>query len=201
MGKKGQNHRLTYQVPIKELCILWTNPVKILNQVWLDQSTNRPDRSNALSIEWISCLLSNVFPLPWTNLAEVLPKYISYQVWPQSENNYSCESTNGLSRSKWMISWLSPHLTSYVSHERTTPRPCPKIHLYQVRSRSEENCTDECDNDPPPPPRTPRSEKNCIRESANRRDLVPRYISTKLDRNRTSIVPERVLTGLVDSNH
>ena len=69
-----------------------------------------------------------------------------YQVWPQSEKNCTRESVNGLSRSKWLISSLSAHLTSYVSHERTRPRSCPQVCPYQVWPRSEKDCTWESVN-------------------------------------------------------
>ena len=44
---------------------------------------------------------------------------------------------------KSLISLLSAHLTSYVSHERTWPRSGPKVHTYQDGPRSERNCTQE----------------------------------------------------------
>ena len=74
------------------------------------------------------------------------PQVRPYQVWPRSEKNCTRESVNGLSRSKQLISSLSAHLTSNVSHERTRPRSCPQVRPYQVWPRSEKNCTQESVN-------------------------------------------------------
>ena len=71
------------------------------------------------------------------------PQVHPYQVWPRSEKNCTRDSVNGLSRSKQLISSLSAHLTSSVSHERTRPRSCPQVRPYQVWPRSEKNCTRE----------------------------------------------------------
>ena len=69
------------------------------------------------------------------------PQVRTYQVWPRSEKDCTRESVNGLSRSKQLISSLSAHLTSSVSCERTRPRSCPQVGLYQVWPRSEKDCT------------------------------------------------------------
>ena len=74
------------------------------------------------------------------------PKVCPHQVWLWSEKNCTRESVNGLSRSKQLISSLSAHLTSSVSHERTRPRSCPQVLPYQVWPRSEKNCTRESVN-------------------------------------------------------
>ena len=126
------------------------------------------------------------------------PQVRPYQVWPRSEKNCILESVNGLSRSKQLISSLSTHLTSSVSHERTRLRSCPQVRPYQVWPRSEKNCTRESVNGlsrskqlisslsahstsrvshertrPRSCPQVrpyqvwPRSEKNCTRESVN----------------------------------
>ena len=126
------------------------------------------------------------------------PQVRPYQVPPQSEKNCTRESVNGLSRSKWLISSLRTHLTSYVSHERTCLRSCPQVRPYQVWPQSEKNCTRESVNglsrskqlisslsahlmsyisyertQPRPCPQVrpyqvwPQSEKNCSRESVN----------------------------------
>ena len=46
--------------------------------------------------------------------------------------------------SKSLISLLSTRLTNCaISHDRTRPRSCPKVHPYLLRPRSEKNCTRE----------------------------------------------------------
>ena len=80
------------------------------------------------------------------NLPRSCPLVRPYQVWPQSEKNCTRESVNELSRSKQLISSLSAHLTSSVSHERTRPRSCPQVLPYQVWLRSEKDCTRESVN-------------------------------------------------------
>ena len=53
----------------------------------------------------------------------------------------------GLSGPNNLISSLSPHLISYISHGQNRPRSCPKIHPYQVGPRSEKNYTRESANE------------------------------------------------------
>ena len=124
-----------------------------------------------------------------------------YQVWPQSEKNCTRESVNGLSRSKQLISSLSTHVTSYVSHEQTRPRSCSQERPYQVWPQSEKNCIRENVNG------QSRSKQSISSLSAYLtsytspmnelvRDLAPKYILTKFDCNWRRTAPGRALTGL-----
>ena len=59
------------------------------------------------------------------NSAEILSQGISLPSWVAIKKNCTSESSNGLIRSKSLISLLSAHLMSYVSHEQTQPRSGP----------------------------------------------------------------------------
>ena len=74
------------------------------------------------------------------------PRVHLFQVWPRSENNWTCESGNGLSRSESFINSLSASLTSYDSNEQTRLRLRLKMSPCQVSPRSENNCTLGNDN-------------------------------------------------------
>ena len=120
-------------------------------QVWLwseknctRESVNGLSRSKQL-ISSLGAHLTSSVSHEWTR-PRSCPQVRPYQVWPQSEKNCTRVSVNGLSRSKQLISLLSAHLTSSVSHERTRPRSCPQVRPYQVWPRSEKNCTRESVN-------------------------------------------------------
>ena len=105
------------------------------------ESVNRLSRSKQL-IRSLSAHLTSSVSHERTR-PRSCPQVRPYQVWPRSEKNCTRESVNGLSRSKQLISSLSAHLTSSVSHERTRPRSCTHVRPYQVWPRSEKNCTRE----------------------------------------------------------
>ena len=123
------------------------------HQVWprsekncIRDSGNGLSRSKWLISSLSSHLMSHISHA-WTRLRSWL-KVCLHQVWLRSEKNCTRESVSGLSRSKWLISSSSAHLTGSVSHERTRPRSCPQVRPYQVWPRSEKNCTREsCNGD------------------------------------------------------
>ena len=100
--------------------------------------------------KWLASLLSA--PLTsytsheWTRQRSCHKVHL-YQVGQWSEKNRTCESSNRLSAWNWLISSLSAHLMSYVSHERIQPRSSHKVHPYHPTTRrSENNRTHESSN-------------------------------------------------------
>ena len=65
-------------------------------------------------INSLSTPLTSYASYEWTRLRS-WPKVCPHQVFPRWEENCIRESSNGFSRSKWLISSLSTHLMSYVS--------------------------------------------------------------------------------------
>ena len=115
-----------------------------------NRGRNAPDSSNGISrSKWLISSLSTHLmdhvshertrSRPWS-------KVRSHQVWPRSEKNCTWESSNRLSRSKWLISSLIIHLSSQISHEWTRSRSWPKVRPYHVWLKSEMNCTRESGN-------------------------------------------------------
>ena len=73
----------------------------------------------------------------------LVPRYISSKLSSDRRRITPRRAVSRLSGSKYLISLLSAHLTSYTSHEWTQPRSCHKVHLYQVGRWSEKNRTRE----------------------------------------------------------
>ena len=84
------------------------------------------------------------------------------------------------SRSNSLISSLSIHLMSYVSHERTRPRSWTKVCPNQV---------------------WPWSEKNCTRESANRVWWTDAQTDRQTDRHGVFIALVAAAKSLVETNN
>ena len=78
---------------------------------------------------------------------ELVPMYTPTMLSRDTRRIGPVRALTGLSGPNNLISSLSPHLMSYISHGRNRQRSCPKIHPYQVGLRSEKNYTRESANE------------------------------------------------------